>query len=101
MAETGRELDMFVELVSAYVKRGILNSEDVLVLAEQVMSKANVIDPAPPAPEPGEACCSFCSKPRSHVRGLVAGPPGLYICNECIRLSSEVLAEDEPPVARA
>jgi hypothetical protein len=101
MAEIGRELDMFVELVSAYVKQGILTSDDVLGLAEQVMSKVNAIEAPPPAPEPGEACCSFCAKPRSRVRGLVAGPPGIYICNECVRFSSELLAEEERPVARA
>lgn len=28
--------------------------------------------------------CSFCNKPQSQVRKLIAGPNGAYICDECI-----------------
>jgi ClpX C4-type zinc finger len=44
---------------------------------------------------PGEdviASCSFCSKPNTAVQRLVAGP-GVYICNECVELST-VIVED-------
>ena len=34
--------------------------------------------------------CSFCSKKRSEVTKLVAGP-SVYICNECIDLSYKIL----------
>ena len=37
--------------------------------------------------------CSFCGKPEDKVRRLVAGP-GVYICEECIGLCSEIV-EDE------
>lgn len=37
--------------------------------------------------------CSFCGKPQEKVRRLIAGP-GVYICNECVELCSEVLADD-------
>lgn len=37
--------------------------------------------------------CSFCGKSQEQVRRLVAGP-GVYICDECIELCSEII-EDE------
>lgn len=39
--------------------------------------------------------CSFCGKPREAVRRLIAGPGGVYICNECIALCNEIIAEEE------
>ena len=38
-------------------------------------------------------CCSFCGKPQSEARRLIAGP-GVYICDECIELCNEMLTED-------
>ncbi len=38
--------------------------------------------------------CSFCGKPESQVHKLIAGPDGAYICDECIELCSEILAEE-------
>jgi ATP-dependent Clp protease ATP-binding subunit ClpX len=38
-----------------------------------------------------EAKCSFCSKPGSKVQGLVSGPRGVFICNECVELCDEIL----------
>jgi ATP-dependent Clp protease ATP-binding subunit ClpX len=37
--------------------------------------------------------CSFCGKPQAQVRKLVAGP-GVYICDECIELCSEIVEEE-------
>jgi ATP-dependent Clp protease ATP-binding subunit ClpX len=37
--------------------------------------------------------CSFCGKSQGQVKKLVAGP-GVYICNECIDLCSEIVEED-------
>jgi ATP-dependent protease Clp ATPase subunit len=37
--------------------------------------------------------CSFCSKRQSDVYRLFAGPEGVYICDECVTLSSEAVAE--------
>jgi ATP-dependent protease Clp ATPase subunit len=36
------------------------------------------------------AKCSFCGKAQTDVQKLVAGP-GVYICNECIRLSLDIV----------
>jgi hypothetical protein len=41
-----------------------------------------------------EGHCSFCGKPRSEVAYLIAGPAKNYICDECVRLCSEVLADE-------
>ena len=38
--------------------------------------------------------CSFCLKPDGEVARLVAGP-GVYICNECVDLCSQIIAS--PP----
>lgn len=37
--------------------------------------------------------CSFCGKRRREVRKLIAGPE-IYICNECIALSSDLIAKE-------
>src|SRR5947199_6298874 len=38
--------------------------------------------------------CSFCGKSKDSVRKFISGP-SVYICNECIALCNESLAEDE------
>ena len=37
--------------------------------------------------------CSFCGKSQHNVVRLVAGP-GVYICNECVDLCDQVIAEE-------
>ena len=37
--------------------------------------------------------CSFCQKTQKQVRKLIAGT-GVYICDECIELCSDILAEE-------
>ena len=39
-------------------------------------------------------CCSFCGKTSDQVRRLFSGPNGVYICDECIELCSEILEEE-------
>ena len=38
--------------------------------------------------------CSFCGKSKESVKKFISGP-NVYICNECIALCNEILAEDE------
>ena len=38
--------------------------------------------------------CSFCGKKQSQVKKLIAGP-NIYICNECVDLCNDILAEEE------
>src|SRR5260370_34998729 len=37
------------------------------------------------------ASCSFCLKPNTSVKRLVAGP-GVFICNECVELCNQLVA---------
>ena len=43
--------------------------------------------------EKGHLKCSFCGKTQEQVRKLVAGP-GLYICDECIEICTEIIVEE-------
>lgn len=38
--------------------------------------------------------CSFCGKERAHVDSLVSGQTGETICNECLELCGEIMAEE-------
>jgi len=42
------------------------------------------------AEQPVVAACSFCLKPKTAVRRLVAGP-GVYICDECVALCAQLV----------
>lgn len=37
--------------------------------------------------------CSFCGKPQDQVRRLIAGP-GVYICDECVQLCTDIMMEE-------
>ena len=38
--------------------------------------------------------CSFCNKTQDQVRKLIAGPGGIYICDECVKICSEIIEEE-------
>lgn len=46
--------------------------------------------------KPVTAKCSFCRKPNTSVDKLVAGP-GVFICNECIDLATQIIADSVVP----
>lgn len=39
--------------------------------------------------------CSFCNKSQNDVARLIAGPPGIQICNECVKVCASVIAQEE------
>ncbi|MBT9560020.1 MAG: ATP-dependent Clp protease ATP-binding subunit ClpX, partial [Myxococcales bacterium] len=41
----------------------------------------------------GNLCCSFCGKSQKEVKKLIAGPT-VYICDECIGLCNDIIAEE-------
>ena len=47
-----------------------------------------------------EQFCSFCGKQRELVKRLVAGPSGIYICDECIEVCREILKASETSDAK-
>ena len=44
----------------------------------------------PAATDAPIACCSFCLKPDTEVKRLVAGP-AVYVCDECIDLCCQIV----------
>ena len=38
--------------------------------------------------------CSFCGKPEEMTKRLIAGPNGVYICDECIEICRDVMKEE-------
>ncbi len=38
--------------------------------------------------------CSFCNKTQDQVRKLIAGPAGVYICDECIEICADIVEEE-------
>ncbi len=43
--------------------------------------------------------CSFCNKTQDQVRKLIAGPAGIFICDECVDICADIIEEeyeDEP-----
>ncbi|MBE5834449.1 MAG: ATP-dependent Clp protease ATP-binding subunit ClpX [Butyrivibrio sp.] len=50
---------------------------------------------------PGEIRCSFCNKTQDQVKKLIAGPAGVYICDECVDICADIIEEefeDEPVI---
>lgn len=43
----------------------------------------------------GTLVCSFCNRNQDEVRKLIAGP-AVYICDECIELCNEIIADETP-----
>ena len=51
----------------------------------------------------GEIRCSFCNKTQDQVKKLIAGPAGVYICDECVDICADIIEEefeDEPAQAK-
>lgn len=38
--------------------------------------------------------CSFCGKPQEQARRLIAGPEGIYICDECVEICAGIVEEE-------
>ena len=40
--------------------------------------------------------CSFCGKVQTQVKRLIAGPDRVFICDECVTLCDQIIAEESP-----
>ncbi len=40
-----------------------------------------------------EQRCSFCGKDKANTKKLIAGPDGIFICDECVELCREMMAK--------
>lgn len=38
--------------------------------------------------------CSFCNKSQEQVKKLIAGPAGVYICDECVEICADIIEEE-------
>ena len=45
-------------------------------------------------PPTGNQRCSFCRRAHDEVNRLIAGPEGVFICDECVALCGEILEEE-------
>ncbi len=43
----------------------------------------------------GRVRCSFCGKSRDAVRRLIAGPEGIFICDDCVEVCMDIIEEEE------
>lgn len=50
-------------------------------------------------PDNEKKVCSFCEKDQSKVRKMVAGPGGVFICDECIELCTDIMFVGETDVS--
>lgn len=39
--------------------------------------------------------CSFCGKTQHEVETIIAGPPPIFVCNECVRLCNVIIDDQE------
>ena len=42
----------------------------------------------------GQARCAFCGKSADEASSMIAGPDGIYLCDECVAVCSEVMMRD-------
>ncbi|MCR4641190.1 MAG: ATP-dependent Clp protease ATP-binding subunit ClpX [Lachnospiraceae bacterium] len=45
--------------------------------------------------DPKKIKCSFCGKPQDMARRMIAGPEGIYICDECVEICSDIISEED------
>ena len=50
---------------------------------------------------PDSRRCSFCNRDEDDIQRLIAGPEGVFICNECVDLCGDILEGDAPRAAYA
>jgi RNA polymerase sigma-70 factor (ECF subfamily) len=78
--------------------RGTLR-EALRVLGEEeyLMVDGDAVGEARTSAEQREHTCSFCGKKNTEVRRMIAGPPptSAIICDECIALCNQIIAEEE------
>ena len=46
-------------------------------------------------PKPPAASCSFCGKSEKDAQSLIAGPQGIFICDECVELCGAMISQQE------
>lgn len=75
----------------------VLGEEEELVMVGKQTGKQTTVSDE----EKREHTCSFCGKKNADVQRMIAGPPpaSAVICNECIALCNQIIAEAESKAA--
>lgn len=77
-----------------------LGFRDWHVLAARIEGDRPAAGPTKRPPEsastPSTMYCSFCGKPQHEVAKLIAGPGGVFICDECTGLCEDIVADQAP-----
>lgn len=73
-------------------RRAARTGEPYTTALRHIRAREEVKVPAPPE-NTLLARCSFCAKPNTDVKKLIAGP-GVYICDGCVGLCQEILATE-------
>ena len=45
--------------------------------------------------QPSKPACSFCGKSEKNTQHLIAGPQGIFICDECVELCDAMISQQE------
>ena len=64
------------------------------IIADKAPEPSAAIDNILADARNGTLRCSFCGKSQNEVQKLIAGPQA-YICNECIDICNEIIADDQ------
>lgn len=70
------------------------NKDKPTKTGEQSSAPLNNTDAAPKSKKKLILHCSFCGKSQDEITKLIAGPR-VFICNECIAICNEIIADDE------
>ncbi len=102
-AETAGELGIEVGSVRTrlHKARGTLRRHLRAVGEEEAMASTASTAEAGTGGERQEYACSFCGKRPEEIRRLIAGPKGVFICDECVALCNKIIAEEEAKDAKA
>jgi hypothetical protein len=60
---------------------------------ENLQKEAGALQKALDAIKATPLRCSFCGKSQNEVKKLIGGPKGVFICNECIDICNEIIAD--------
>ena len=99
-----RKLDQ--KAVRVYLTvRVILTTEEEVDMSEAARDQADTAQATAGGALPTKTLyCSFCFKSQHDVRKLIAGPAGIFICDECVALCDEIIAgrmpTSKPPSAQ-
>lgn len=74
--------------IAAVVAAGVIAGSAAIDAAHAEVATV----PAASSPASETLRCSFCGKSKAEVETLIAGP-GVYICNECVALSNDIIDE--------